>query len=409
MDTPVKVRVKEITKEFEMYKTRSDKIKALLTPGRSKVPTFWALKGVSFEAHAGEALGLIGINGSGKSTVSNVISGIIPPTSGELEVNGDVSIIAIGAGLKAQLTGLQNIRVKALMSGLTNKEIDQIIQDVIDFADIGDFINQPVKNYSSGMRSRLGFAIAIHQKPDILIVDEALSVGDQTFYEKCMEKMMQFKAEGKTIIFVSHALNQVETFCDRVVWMHYGDVREQGDTATVLDHYREFTTRFNKLSATEKKAYQAQKKEDQKDFSLEELQTRDANDVTPAQASKIFQRNRVGDKMSFSMIVIMLAMLVALFFAARWSVRTLDHQQVVEQAATAQLAATRAAEYREKTALSTPNGQYKIKAEHKVTADDTLADLATKYDVSAARLKAANDLKDDTLTTGRIIYIPYDD
>ncbi len=300
-----------------MYKTRADKVKAMLSVHKGKAPDFWALKGVSLEVHSGEALGIIGINGSGKSTFSNIISGIIPPTSGDLEIHGDVSIIAIGAGLKGELTGLQNIRVKALMSGMTNQEIDEIIQPVIDFADIGAFIDQPVKSYSSGMRSRLGFAIAVHQHPDILVVDEALSVGDSTFYEKCMEKMDEFKSEGKTIIFISHALAQVEQFCDKVLWMHYGDVREYGDTEEVLTHYRTFTGRFNNLSKKEKRAYQNEAKHKQAVFTLDDLYAREKAEsslprpVSDAELKQLCARNSIGDPMSKTTWFFLIAMILA--------------------------------------------------------------------------------------------------
>ena len=202
----LKVKATLITKEFDLLKKKSDKIKRLFIGNKEEIATFWALKGVSFEIYDGESVGLIGVNGSGKSTLSNIISGILPQSSGELRINGETSIISIGAGLKNQLTGIENIRLKSLMSGMSNKEIDEKMADIIDFADLGDFTNQPVKSYSSGMKSRLGFAIAVHQNPDILIIDEALSVGDETFYQKCVDKIMGFKIQEKTIIFVTNPL-----------------------------------------------------------------------------------------------------------------------------------------------------------------------------------------------------------
>jgi len=272
MTTDYKIKVQNVTKEFDLFKTRSDQLKAFFSLSNQKIPEFWALKGISLEVQAGETLGLIGGNGSGKSTLSNIISGVIPQTTGIVDVRGDTSIVAIKSGLRGQLTGLENIRLKALMMGLTNQEIDEMLDDIVAFADIGDFLYQPVKSYSSGMKSRLGFAIAVHINPDILIIDEALSVGDDTFYQKCVEKIKEFKDEGKTIIFVSHSLKQIEMICDRVAWIQYGDLKQIGATEPVVKEYRKFIKMFKALSKKDKRKYQRDAKEKQKNFDIKAYQ-----------------------------------------------------------------------------------------------------------------------------------------
>lgn len=307
MDNTYKIKVQNVTKEYDLYKSQSEKLRSFFSLSNTKVPHFWSLMGISLEVKAGETLGLIGVNGSGKSTLSNIISGIIPQTTGVVDVRGDTSIIAIGAGLRGNLTGLENIRLKALMQGLTNPEIDALMDDIVAFADIGDFLYQPVKSYSSGMKSRLGFSIAVHVNPDILIIDEALSVGDDTFYQKCVDKIAEFKDQGKTIVFVSHSLKQIEILCDRVAWIHYGTLKELGDTETVVSHYRKFTKWFKDQTKAEKKHFQRGMKENQKAFDIDAYQKQvtderqkaapDDHNV-PAQVKKDFYGSVISEKMS---------------------------------------------------------------------------------------------------------------
>lgn len=214
---------------------------------------FYALKDLSFQIPKGEVVGILGTNGSGKSTMSLVLSEISGIDEGEMVVNGEQALIAINTGLNMQLTGMENIELKGALLGLTKKRIEEIKQGVIDFAEIGDFLYQPVKKYSSGMKSRLGFSINLCLDPDILIVDEALSVGDKGFAQKCINKMEELKNEGKTIIFISHSLPQVRDFCDTAMWIEGGMLKEYGEINEVCDHYAEYVDYYNALSNDEKK------------------------------------------------------------------------------------------------------------------------------------------------------------
>lgn len=214
---------------------------------------FYALKDINFKIPKGEVVGVLGTNGSGKSTMSLVLSEISGIDEGEMIVNGEQALIAINTGLNMQLTGMENIELKGALLGLTKKRIEEIKQGVIDFAEIGDFLYQPVKKYSSGMKSRLGFSINLCLNPDILIVDEALSVGDKGFAQKCINRMNELKDEGKTIVFISHTLPQVRSFCSKAMWIEGGMLKEYGDIDEVCDHYAEYVDYYNALSNEEKK------------------------------------------------------------------------------------------------------------------------------------------------------------
>lgn len=214
---------------------------------------FYALKDINFKIPKGEVVGVLGTNGSGKSTMSVILAGISEIDEGEMIVNGEQALIAINTGLNNQLTGMENIELKGAMLGLNKKRVEEIKQGVIEFAEIGDFLYQPVKKYSSGMKSRLGFSINLCLDPDILIVDEALSVGDKGFAQKCINRMNQLKEEGKTIIFISHSLPQVRSFCQKAIWIEGGMLKEYGDINEVCNHYSEYVDYYNKLSESEKK------------------------------------------------------------------------------------------------------------------------------------------------------------
>lgn len=243
-----------VTKIYKMYSSNRERFKDLF--GRkTHAEEFFALKGVSFEADEGDSIGLIGLNGSGKSTLAKIVAGISMPTEGTITLNGEPSLIAISSGLNGQLTGNENIDVKGLMIGLTMEQINDIRREIIEFADIGEFINQPVKTYSSGMKSRLGFAISVNINPDILVVDEALSVGDPTFMQKCLDKMNEFREKGKTIFFVSHSLPQIKSFCSRALWLEYGMMKAYGPVEEVVPMYERFLSRFNKMTKEERDIY----------------------------------------------------------------------------------------------------------------------------------------------------------
>src|SRR5436189_257136 len=197
-----------------------------------------AVRDVSFAVDRGEAFGIIGRNGSGKSTLLKLISGILKPTSGSVRVNGRVAaLIELGAGFHPEITGRENIVINGIMLGLTRREIDQRFDSIVEFSGIGDFIDQPVKTYSSGMYVRLGFAVAVHADPDVLLIDEVLAVGDEEFSAKCIAKIQEMKYRGVTLVFVTHQLDQVRNLCDRALWLDHGQVEAIGDPVRVVDHY----------------------------------------------------------------------------------------------------------------------------------------------------------------------------
>lgn len=246
-----------VTKKYKMYQKPYDKLWDLVLPnGYGK--DFYALQNISFTAEKGDIIGIVGVNGAGKSTLSNLISGVIPPTKGSIKINGDAALISIGAGLNNQLTGRENIELKCLMLGFSKEEIAELTPDIIEFAEIGDFIDQPVKSYSSGMKSRLGFAISVNIDPDILVIDEALSVGDKIFAQKCLDKMDSFKEKGKTIFFISHSIGQVKEFCQKALWLEAGQIKAYGTVEEIIPQYEQFIRKFNKMSKEEKKKFNQQ-------------------------------------------------------------------------------------------------------------------------------------------------------
>ncbi|CAM4292798.1 ABC transporter ATP-binding protein [Jeotgalicoccus halotolerans] len=251
-----KVKVENVSKIYDINRNRIAKVLSLLTFGKLyKAKPFYALRDIDFEVNAGDSVGILGLNGSGKTTLSDLIAEATVPSKGKIHINGRTSLIAISAGLNQELTGEENIRIKCLMHGLSEKQIAERYDDILKFSELGEFIKQPIKNYSSGMKSRLGFAIAIHTDPDILIVDEALSVGDETFANKCIDRMRDFQEQGKTIFFVSHATGQIRQFCNKAVWVQYGEMKQFGEMKDVVKSYAEFVNQYKNLTKDEQIEY----------------------------------------------------------------------------------------------------------------------------------------------------------
>jgi teichoic acid transport system ATP-binding protein len=261
------VVLQNVFKKYKMHKSPKEKLLDVILP-RGYGEDFYALQDISFTANQGDVIGLVGVNGSGKSTLSNIIGGVIPSTSGTVKTVGQTSIIAISSGLNNQLTGRENIELKCLMLGFKKKEIQEMEAEITEFADIGKFIDQPVKKYSSGMRSRLGFAISVTVNPDILIVDEALSVGDQVFGQKSKNKMFEFKEKGKTIFFVSHSMGQIKEFCEKVIWLEYGEIKDFGPVKEVIPEYEKFLKQYKAMTNEEQKKFREEVMKKQSGLTL---------------------------------------------------------------------------------------------------------------------------------------------
>lgn len=250
------IQVKHLDKMYKLYNKPSDRL--LETLG-FKVPVreHYALRDVNFQVERGETVGIIGTNGSGKSTILKIITGVLNPTAGEVKVDGRISaLLELGAGFNMEYTGIENVYLNGTMMGFSKEEVDARLQDILDFADIGDFVYQPVKSYSSGMFVRLAFAVAINIDPEILIVDEALSVGDVFFQAKCYRKFEEFKKMGKTILFVSHDLSSISRYCDRVILLNKGVKLEEGSPKQMVDMYKQLLVGQDPAKAEEKKEEQ---------------------------------------------------------------------------------------------------------------------------------------------------------
>jgi ABC-2 type transport system ATP-binding protein len=237
----VAVEVLDVSKKFRLVHERNNSLKATIMRGRRVVAEdFWALKDVSFEVYEGETFGLIGENGSGKSTMLKCLTRILRPNQGSVAVNGKVSaLLELGAGFHPELTGRENVFLNGAILGLSQKELRRRFDSIVDFAGVGAFIDEPVKNYSSGMYVRLGFSVAINVDPDVLLVDEVLAVGDEAFQRKCNEKFAELRNEGKTIVLVTHGLPIVQNLCNRAAWFSHGHLMQVGRPKEVIEAYTE--------------------------------------------------------------------------------------------------------------------------------------------------------------------------
>ena len=236
----IAIKVKDISKIYKLYHKPSERLfDALGLAKKGRFPEHRALDHVSFEVKKGETVGIIGTNGSGKSTILKIITGVLSPTEGEVEIEGRISaLLELGAGFNMEYTGIENVYLNGMMMGFTREEMDARMDEILRFADIGEFVNQPCRTYSSGMFVRLAFAVSINIDPEILIVDEALSVGDVFFQAKCYKKFEDFKAQGKTIIFVSHDISSVAKYCDRVILLNRGVKLSEGRPKETIDLYK---------------------------------------------------------------------------------------------------------------------------------------------------------------------------
>lgn len=234
-----RIIVEHVYKSFNIYMDKANSLKEkLLFWNRNKKEKREVLKDINLTIKNGEAVGLIGVNGSGKSTLLKLMTKIIYPNSGKITVNGKLtSLLELGAGFHPDFSGRENIYFNASIFGLTKKKIDERLDQIIEFSELGPYIDNPVRTYSSGMYMRLAFAVAINVDADILLVDEVLAVGDQHFQDKCIAKMKELKAEGKTMVFVTHSLSTVKDFCNRAVWLNNGVIRMDGDPEPVIDEY----------------------------------------------------------------------------------------------------------------------------------------------------------------------------
>ncbi|MCF6093262.1 ABC transporter ATP-binding protein [Microaerobacter geothermalis] len=240
----VDIHVDNVTMKFRVSNEKVDSLKEYflrVIKKNVRYSEFHALKSISFKIYRGERVGIIGHNGAGKSTLLKIISGVLKPSEGKVSVNGSIApLLELGAGFDPELSGAENIYLNGAILGKTKEYMYSKYNEIVEFSGLGDFIYTPLKNYSSGMRARLGFSIATQVDPDILIVDEILGVGDEQFRKKSSDKMMEMINSGKTVIIVSHSLNQIKQLTDKVIWLHKGEIKEIGETKSICSEYQKF-------------------------------------------------------------------------------------------------------------------------------------------------------------------------
>ena len=269
MSEEIAIRINDVSKLYKLYDKPTDRLKESLGFSKQKkYKEHYALRNVSFDVKKGECVGIIGTNGAGKSTILKIITGVLNQTAGDIQINGRISaLLELGAGFNMEYTGIENVYLNGTMIGFTREEIDAKMDEILEFADIGDFVYQPVKTYSSGMFVRLAFAVAINIDPEILIVDEALSVGDVFFQLKCFKKFEEFKKNGKTILFVSHDLSSIDKYCDKVILLDHGKNIAEGKPMDIINMYKKLMTGMSVKELEEREKRKKKIKESKKNGS----------------------------------------------------------------------------------------------------------------------------------------------
>lgn len=245
MNDEIVLNINHLTKIYPLYQKHVDRLKEALHPLRKQYhQDFYALRDVTFQIKRGETVGIIGQNGSGKSTLLKILAGVLTPTAGEVVVQGKVSaLLELGTGFNPEYTGIENIYLNGTIKGLTKADVDKRLDEIVSFADIGEFIHQPIKQYSSGMLARLAFGVSVGFEPDILIIDEALSVGDMRFQQRAIRRMKELICKAKALLFVSHSTATIRSLCDRAIWLNNGEIMQDGEVSDVIKSYETFINR----------------------------------------------------------------------------------------------------------------------------------------------------------------------